>query len=295
MILTWQDSRLPERKGRRRKLRLYSTFAKTLWFVWDEPELIAQRAAKSRDRLLADSASLTPSDTGPFVLPEEQWKDAFESRQRLSLTELALQRENGEPRTLKVQPTAHYHGQIPAFLNEIRGRLSAGEEVLIAAASSGELERLADLCREYEVPYRLGELEQSVTGARLVEEVTSGSAPAAVLLRAPLPEGFVVPEAKLAFYGTGDLFETAPVHERPRARPKTAGFFSDFSELKAGDYVVHMDHGIGQFEGLQTIENDGRRGEFMRCSMPMTRGSTFPWSAWTWCRITAPWRAPNRN
>lgn len=231
--------------------------------ILDEPEEIAQKAAKSRDRLQTDSASLA-GNAVPFVLPEEQWKKAFNCRQRFSLEQLALHRNGREPRTLEVQPTAHYHGQIQAFLGEIRGRLGAHEEVLIAAASSGELERLADLCREYEVPYRLGELAQSATGARLVEEVTSGSAPAAVLLRAPLPEGFVIPEAKLAFYGTGDLFETAPVHERPRARPKNAGFFSDFSELKPGDYVVHVDHGIGQFEGLQTIESDGRRGEFMR-------------------------------
>ena len=232
--------------------------------VLDEPEQIAQKAAKARDRLLADSATLAGDAALPFVLPEEQWKGALERRQRFTLEELALHRNGREPRALKVQPTARYHGQIQAFLGEIRGRLSAGDEVLIAAASSGELERLADLCREYDVPYRLGEFEQSATGARLVEEVTSGSAPAAVLLRAPLPEGFVIPEAKLAFYGTGDLFETAPAHERQRARPKTAGFFSDFSELKAGDYVVHVDHGIGQFEGLQTIESDGRRGEFMR-------------------------------
>lgn len=232
--------------------------------VLDELEQIAQKAAKSRDRLAADSASLAGDATVPLVLPEEHWKKALDRRQRFGLEELALQRNGREPRILKVQPTAHYHGQIQAFLGEIRGRLSAGEEVLIGAASSGELERLADLCREYEVPYRLGELEQSATGARLVEEVTSGSAPAAVLLRAPLQEGLVIPEAKLAFYGTGDLFETAPVHERPRARPKTAGFFSDFSELKQGDYMVHVDHGIGQFEGLQTIESDGRRGEFMR-------------------------------
>ena len=231
--------------------------------ILDEPEEIAQKAAKSRDGLQTDAASLA-GNAVPFVLPEEQWKKAFNCRQRFSLEQLALHRNGREPRTLEVQPTAHYHGQIQAFLGEIRGRLGAREEVLIAAASSGELERLADLCREYEVPYRLGELAQSATGARLVEEVTSGSAPAAVLLRAPLPEGFVIPEAKLAFYGTGDLFETAPVHERPRARPKTAGFFSDFSELKPGDYVVHVDHGIGQFEGLQTIESDGRRGEFMR-------------------------------
>ena len=232
--------------------------------VLDEPEEIARRAAKSRDRLQSDSVSLAGNAPVPFILPEQRWKKAFETKQRLGLEELALHRDGREPRTLKVQPTAHYHGQIQAFLGEIRARLGAGEEVLIAAASSGELERLADLCREYDVPYRLGELEQSATGARLVEEVTSGSVPAAVLLRAPLPEGFVIPEAKLAFYGTGDLFETAPVHERPRARPKTAGFFSDFSELKQGDYVVHVDHGIGQFEDLQTIESDGRRGEFMR-------------------------------
>lgn len=232
--------------------------------VLDEPEQIAQRVAQARDRLMADSAAVAGGAAVPAVLPEEQWKQALERQQRFSLEELALNRDGREPRAIKVQPTAHYHGQIQAFLGELRARIGAGDEVLVAAASSGELERLADLCREYDVPYRLGELEQSATGARLVEEVTSGSAPAAVLLRAPLPEGFVIPEARLAFYGTGDLFETAPAHERPRARPKTAGFYSDFSELKPGDYVVHVDHGIGQFEGLQTIENDGRRGEFMR-------------------------------
>lgn len=233
--------------------------------VLDEPEELAKKSEASRDRLRADSAALGQEDgANPLVLPEEQWKKALERRQRLNLEELALRRGEQEPRTVKVQPTSRYHGQIQAFWAEVRGRLSAGEEVLISAASSGELERLADLCREYEVPYRLGELEQSATGARLMDEVTAGSAPGAVLLRAPITQGFVIPEAKLAFYGTGDLFETAPSHERPRARPKTAGFFSDFSELKAGDYVVHVDHGIGQFEGLQTIETDGRRGEFMR-------------------------------
>src|SRR5260370_25536910 len=84
--------------------------------------------------------------------------------------------------------------------------------------------RLADLSREYDVPYRLGELEQSATGARLVEEVTSGSAPAAVLLRAPLSEGFLIPDARLAFHATRDLFVIAPVPERPRLRPPPPGF-----------------------------------------------------------------------
>jgi transcription-repair coupling factor (superfamily II helicase) len=51
--------------------------------------------------------------------------------------------------------------------------------------------------------------------------------------------------------------------ERPTRKIRTSGFFSDFADLKPGDFVVHVDHGIGQFEGLRQIESDGRRGEFM--------------------------------
>ena len=51
--------------------------------------------------------------------------------------------------------------------------------------------------------------------------------------------------------------------ERPSRKIRTSGFFGDFAELKPGDFVVHVDHGIGQFEGLRMIESDGRRGEFM--------------------------------
>jgi transcription-repair coupling factor (superfamily II helicase) len=148
-------------------------------------------------------------------------------------------------------------------MTEVRGRLAAGDSVLLTAASAGELERLTDLCREYEVPYMLGEMEQSATGVRLVEDATTIGARAAVLFRSPLAEGFVIPDLGLVFHGNSDLFETLSQVERPRARPKTAGFYSDLSELKPGHYVVHVDHGIGQFEGLQALESDGRRGEFM--------------------------------
>src|SRR6202041_1064898 len=60
-----------------------------------------------------------------------------------------------------------------------------------------------------------------------------------------------------------DLFESLPATQRPRSRPKTAGFFSDFSDLKPGDYVVHLDHGIGQFEGLRQVSVESAAGEFM--------------------------------
>jgi transcription-repair coupling factor (superfamily II helicase) len=122
------------------------------------------------------------------------------------------------------------------------------------------LERYADICREYEVPYVLGETEEAAAG--FTAENASETA-ALVLMRAPFAAGVAFPDAKLTLYGNADLFDVAPAVERPSRKIRTSGFFSDFAELKPADFVVHVDHGIGQFEGLRQIESDGRRGEFM--------------------------------
>ena len=208
--------------------------------IVDEPEAIERASTLARARLLETALRADGNGDGdgqesvaPSIVPEDEWRIALGRTQRLSLEQLPLQRDNVEPKTLRIQTVTRYHGQVSAFLAEVRGRVAAGEHVLIAAASTGELERLTDLCREYEVPYSLGELDATVTGARLVEDTTSGSAPSVVLVRAPLPDGFIIPDLRLAVYGTDDLFESLPAPARPRQRPKTAGFFSDFSELKA--------------------------------------------------------------
>jgi transcription-repair coupling factor (superfamily II helicase) len=152
---------------------------------------------------------------------------------------------------------------VAAFMAELRGRVQGWEQTIVAAASTGELERLADLCHEYEIAYQLGERDESATMARLADDASAGSVPAVVLIKAPIEEGVVFPELKLVIYGNGDLFDTLPAPERPRRKPRTASFFSDLGDLKPGDYVVHVDHGIGKFDGLRQLEAGGRTGEFM--------------------------------
>jgi len=46
-------------------------------------------------------------------------------------------------------------------------------------------------------------------------------------------------------------------------RSKTAAFVSDFRDLGIGDYVVHVEHGIAQYQGLKEIAQDGLSVEFM--------------------------------
>ena len=143
---------------------------------------------------------------------------------------------------------------------EVKSRLAEGGKVLLTAASTGEIERLADICREYETPYVLGESEDAAAG--FTSERADESA-ALLLMRSPFAEGVTFPDAKLTLFGNSDLFEATPAVDRPSRKIRTSGFFTDFAELKPGDYIVHVDHGIGQFEGLRQIQSDGRGGEFM--------------------------------
>ncbi|HKQ87045.1 MAG TPA: transcription-repair coupling factor [Candidatus Acidoferrales bacterium] len=234
----------------------------------DEPPLLEEAIEKYRRELAeafdeAEDALAEPPNR--YILDEEEWQLARQMVPRLGTEHLGLAHDSESQRALQTQPTTKHHGNVQAFISEIRNRMTAGEQVVASAASTGELERFADICHEYEVPYRVGELEENTTVTRLAEEGTSSGigAPALVLVKAPLAQGVVFNDAKLALYGNADLFETTPQPQRPRSRPKTASFFSDFSDLKPGDYVVHADHGIGQFEGLRQITSEAATGEFM--------------------------------
>jgi transcription-repair coupling factor (superfamily II helicase) len=234
--------------------------------ILDEP-IELETAGQELLKHAAESAEQTENVSAEIVNAyffSDDWDAKLSARPRLELEQLAVAHENLPTRIMQTQATMRFRGNVAAFMEEARARVASRGQVLLAASSLGELERFVDLCHEYEVPYRLGELENNPTSARLAEDSTAGSVPAIELCRAPFTDGVVFPESNLALYGTGDLFETMPVGAASRKRPKTAGFFSDFSELKPGDYVVHIDHGIGQFEGLHQIENAGVRGEFMR-------------------------------
>jgi transcription-repair coupling factor (superfamily II helicase) len=286
-----------------RKATLFDLAVEPL-IIEDEPSLLAVSIEKYRAQLAeafdeAEDPLAEPPDK--FIFDEEEWNLARQMAPRFAIEHLSMDvgvpvpgdsgsgedgglrsaaakalpissgggpdqtaAARGQIRTLHTQPTTRYHGNVAAFIAEARSRIAAGENVMVSAASTGELERFADICHEFELPYRMGELEENATVARLAEEGSTAPGSAMLLTKAPLSEGVIFPEAKVVLYGNADLFETLPPpSQRSRARPKTASFFSDFSDLKPGDYVVHVDHGIGQFEGLRQVAVEGANGEFM--------------------------------
>ena len=237
-----------------------------VWIV-DEPGQITAASEKLGEALfdnysrLDDSTDAAPPET--YFLSDAEWDAMLNARARLALEHLPMEHDGAMPLVLPSQPTARFHGDVPAFFHEVKGRIAGGERVALCASSTGEMERLADLCHDYEMPYQMGEVDKSATMARLAEDAAAGSVPALILVKAPLAEGVAFPDLQLVLHGTSDLFEAAPA-ERPRRRERARGvFFSDMSDLKPGDFVVHVDHGIGQYDGLRQIETDGAMGEFM--------------------------------
>lgn len=136
--------------------------------------------------------------------------------------------------------TRKFHGDIPAFAAELE------PEDQIVLQTSGMAERLSEILREYDKYL-----------------------PEASITIGDLSSGFELPADNFRVYSENDIFgQTTTQDQRPKTkdrkqRSRLGAFISDFRDLKQGDFVVHVDHGIGRFDGLQTISSQGAEREFM--------------------------------
>ena len=229
----------------------------------DEPQTlreVAQRHLAAATDIYERHGQANSPPASHYFWSEEQIAAALGKTSQIHLEQLALSIGSTPQFEISSRPSARFHGDVVACMGDVKSQLAAGGRVFLTAASTGEIERFADICREYEVPYVLGESQEAAAG--FTAEGAQESA-GMLLIRAPFAEGATFPEANLTLYGHADLFDVTPTVERPSHKIRTSGFFSDFAELKPGDFVIHVDHGIGQFEGLRQIESDGHRGEFM--------------------------------
>ena len=221
-----------------------------------------------------------PSDL--YVVPEDWWQKVS----RLpgaDVEHLDIERSDDSAAAISfhTQPAPRFHGSVPAMLEEVKKEIGESKRVLIAVPNTGEVERLADIFSEYAVSFRLGSRTRS--GESYADETSyfSGEVLTATLAKAYVPDGVIFPDAGLSILGARDLFdESDAVVSRPqRQKSKTSAFLSDFRDLQVGDYVVHVEHGIGQYQGLKEINQGNGNAEFMlleyaegaRLYVPLTR------------------------
>lgn len=169
-------------------------------------------------------------------------------RQRtVTFAQLMRQTLGSEPAhvaTVAAKPAPVLHGR-PALLAEELGRLRAGGyEVVLVAGPAERARRIAA-----SLPELTGEATGRVT-------VTAGS----------LSAGFVWPDVRLAVLTEHELFGQTKQQRRrtaPRAEGRNTVRIASYRDLKEGDYVVHVSHGIGQYLGIRTETVAGVKRDYL--------------------------------
>jgi transcription-repair coupling factor (superfamily II helicase) len=233
------------------------------------------------------------SGIGSLIRPEDIYlrpevlQGLLESHTGLDLDQLGAVDVLDEDNTLgeievSSRPTLRFHGSIPALTEQLRNLIAGEQRIVLAAPTQGDVERMATVLREYQIPYRLGSRPSHPAGETMFDEASylAGDLRVPVIVRTQLAAGVSFPESNLVVFGANDLSDEADIMARPEPkRSKTAAFVSDFRDLTIGDYVVHVEHGIAQYQGLKEIVQDGLSIEFMilefaeqaRLYVPLTR------------------------
>ena len=149
-------------------------------------------------------------------------------------------------RHVRCMPAIEFHGRVHDWIIEIRQARERGDTVLFVVDSAGRAERAIEILKEYEIVALPAELAEDSHAATVL--VTVGA----------LSRGFRLADAGLQLYAETDVFdEERRAHER---RNLARTFLSDLRDLKVGDLVVHVDHGIGEFVGLKQLGVRGTEG-----------------------------------
>jgi len=229
--------------------------------IMREEELIENEA----DRFLMKARS-----EGKFFLEKassyvrgDEWRAKCTSFQQIYLDELTIgESENGVKIRMntvlnplkKAQSPQEEESIFHPVAETIRQWLQEGNLVVFLCAGKEEVHRMDHLLNQHalsangsEVSF-LSEAEQRWSRGRLI------------LKEGRITSGFHLPDLKLIIITDEEIFGRKV--SRSRGKSAREGYFlKSFGELKEGDYVVHTDHGIGMYCGLQKlrigdIEND---------------------------------------
>ncbi|MCC7203394.1 MAG: transcription-repair coupling factor [Nitrospirae bacterium] len=174
----------------------------------------------------------------------------------------------------------------PSPLKETSERLDILRKenlIVVVSPTTGQAERFRDILMEYDVPATMKKIEDVAPAftaglmfgrempGKKQETVRRGIPPHTTpdighlpvsIISGHLSSGFFYPAASLLFITEDEIFGKKG-RRRPPAKQKSRPFLTSFQDLREGDYVVHLQHGIGQYEGLVRKTLSGGEGDFL--------------------------------
>jgi transcription-repair coupling factor (superfamily II helicase) len=145
----------------------------------------------------------------------------------------------------------NFHGQMHVFKSEVERWKKGKYSVVVLAPDQERISKLSRVLEDYDIEsVELGENGQILPGK---VQIILGN----------LNTGFELPMHKLAVITEQELFNKRTKKTVKRQKLSNAERIKSYSELKVGDYVVHVNHGIGKYLGIETLEINGVHKDYL--------------------------------
>ena len=145
-----------------------------------------------------------------------------------------------------------FKGKIQKFIKHLKKYFSEDYKIVIGLESLSKAKRLRKRLLEEDLP--------AIIRDEIRDEIKVGNI---ILTTLNLKNGFILPQEKFVLYTESELFKQ---QKRKRKRTKNIAQgveISSFTDLKEGDYIVHENHGIGQYLGVETLEVNDNQSDYL--------------------------------
>ncbi|MDR9416106.1 MAG: CarD family transcriptional regulator, partial [Gracilimonas sp.] len=223
-------SNLPERE----KSSFLSYFDEKTLLVTSDQDVVLSKInefyQKAEQSFLEhdDQDNLTPPDQ-QYISEHDFQKELSKFKRKLFIGDIGISEHNKNTYTLETKPQPDFHGNFKLLRENITKNSKAGISTVILCDNEGQRERFDEL---------LGEASQDFKYRLVVES---------------LHEGFIYEPAKIAAYTDHQIFNRYHRPKTKRRRFHGGISFKELKDLNRGDFVVHVDYGIGKFMGFKKI------------------------------------------
>lgn len=143
-----------------------------------------------------------------------------------------------------------FFSQMPLIKTEIESYQKKKQTVILQADNEKRAKQIAQTMLDFDMNVPI------VENNELLEARTQITVDGYV-------SGFSLPEINLVYLTERELFNKRPQRKKRIKTLENAQRLRNYTELKPGDFVVHVNHGIGRFEGIKTLENNGVKRDYI--------------------------------
>ena len=223
---------------------------------FDEPNYIANHLKVLREeyeegiKSLLLKEGLTPAAKRPEPLVYEQVLHQAKAFDTVLFTDMARTTEGFIPKEV-ISFTMRACPPLRRKPNELKEDISFWlEQKYHLLIISGSGQQLAKSLAELDIP------------ARYDEDLANIPPGVVTVTRGFLTASFEYPQCKLAVITDKEMF--AKADKKRKRRRKDGAKIDNFTDLRPGDYIVHDNHGVGKFVGIEQIVTDGLSRDYLK-------------------------------